>query len=158
MTDLLLKPEDTGEIPTGPAFDPANPGTHAWDCDCDCCDDAGEILAVGESTERLNDYLVPTGPFYPGETRRRPTVVEGLIESYGPHRKDLSDPDEFERVGPTQPAPKPMPAPGPPPTPSGEVLWEYVPAPYAGRHRRPSRWDWLTVPLAMAVQRIGRAL
>lgn len=146
MTDLLLKPEDTGDIP---------------------------LADTGETTRRMHP-MIATGPFptlrsadadtvaeaLPPRTigvvdqprTSEPAAVLGLIGSC--RRIDPSDPDEFETV-----PPMPMPVPPPPPDPKVDDVWQApVERPAVGRHRRPSRWDWLTVPLAMAWQRIGRAL
>lgn len=131
MTDLLLRPEDTGEIPTG----------------------------VGEHTANLAPYAGGLPPAF-----RRPTAVLTLIEGRG-CRTVVPNDEDFVRPGqPVAPAPEPTPAPKPTvddrALADGEdVVWSYAPAPrHIGRHRRPSRWDWLTVPVAMAVQRIGRAM
>lgn len=148
MTDLMLRPEDTGEIPTGT-------GTHAFACDCDRCAERS-APSVGERTENLQPYL------HLPPALRRPTVVLTLIEG---HQRIVPDGEDILRPGdPGYLAPAPAnpttlpPDPTPPPTPA-DALWEAEPVPaYAGRHRRASRWDWLTVPLSAAVQRIRAAL
>lgn len=102
--------------------------------------DTGEI-PTAETTHNLAPYVVG------GPVLRRPDAVTALLVTYTV---------TGETFNPGHPNPDPLPPP-PPPTPSD--VWQAEPAPrYLGRHRRPSRWDWLTVPLAMAVQRIGRAL
>lgn len=111
MTDLLLKPEDTGDIPIGAATtDP------------------------GMSTQNLAPYAGGLRP-----ALRRPTAVLALV---------------------TKPSPPPVPLPPPPPKQDDEIVWSYADPSdnYLGRHRKPSRWDWLTVPLAMGWQRIGRSM
>lgn len=135
MTDLLVKPDDTGEIPR----------------------------PVGETTERLHP-MIATGPFptirrsdatgeqpvyrpsgfaYLDTEVSRATVVIELIEGL------VERPDRV-------PLPDPLP---PPPPPKPANVWQAEPEPaYVGKHRRPSRWDWLTVPLSAAVQIIRAAL
>jgi hypothetical protein len=140
--------------------------------------DSGEIpAAVGETTQRLR-VDIATGVFplvvrsalaeTTAEAINRPETI-GVVDQPRPTRPaavldligacrriDTSDPDEFE-VLPTSPIP--MPVPPPPPDPQVDEVWEApIVRPPVGRHRRPSRWDWLTVPLAMAWQRIGQAL
>jgi hypothetical protein len=109
MTDLLERPEDTGEIPR---------------------------TDTGMTTQNLGPYTADLPPAF-----RRPDAVLGLI-------------GEFTQPG--TPGPDPLPPP-PPPAPS---MWEYAPPvrPRRGRHRRPSRWDWLTTPLSAAVQIIRAAI
>jgi hypothetical protein len=143
MTDLLIRdPNDTGDIPA-----------------------VGEktVRIVGEGTQNLAPYVHGLPP-----ALRRPTASLPIYLPAAGCRRIVPNDEDFE-TGPTQPAPQPVPAPGPPPTPvvddrprSGgeEVVWGYAdPADkYLGRHRRPSRWDWLTVPLSAAVQIIRAAL
>lgn len=144
MTDLLLKPEDTGDIP--------------------------RTDAVGEGTRNLAPYvrnLPPTQvlrranatgeiPLYvpAGLINNEPTAVLALI---GGCRTVVPNDEDFVRPGqPGYPNPDPLP---PPPPPKPSDVWEAAPAArHIGRHRRPSRWDWLTVPLAMAWQRIVGAV
>lgn len=66
MTDLLLRPEDTGEIPTGPRPDPDQPG---------------------EDTRNLAPYVYGLAP-----AMRRPTAVLALIASFPPPAFDHDDP------------------------------------------------------------------
>lgn len=149
MTDLLTKPkpDDTGEIPR-----PVGEKTLR--------------IVVGEATQRLNP-MIATAPF-PALRRSDATGeiphynVGGLIN--GGCRTVVPNDEDFVRPGqPVAPAPEPTPVPKPNvddrALSNGEdVVWSYAPAPrHIGRHRRPSRWDWLTVPLAMAVQRLGSA-
>lgn len=118
MTDLLLKPEDTGEIPR------TVPGEKT-------------VRIVGEATQRLNP-MIATAPF----PALRRSDATGEIPRY-----DVTLLINGTTVAPAQPA--------------GKVIWQAPPAKpetYLGRHRRPSRWDWLTVPLAIAVQRIVGAM
>jgi hypothetical protein len=113
MTDLLLKPEDTGEIP---AVDP--------DAETRNLTDAARRLPP---TNVLRLYM-PDAPT---------DEVPGYVEVHGvPVTLDPAD---------LVPASQPDPPRDPPPPP---------PPPTPGRHRRASRWDWLTVPLSIAVQRI----
>jgi hypothetical protein len=123
MTDLLLRPEDTGEILTG----------------------------VGEHTANLAPYVAGLPPAF-----RRPTAVLTLIEGRGCRTIEPND-EDFVRPG--QPAPVELPTP-PPAPPKPAAVWDYAPVepPRRGRHRRPSRWDWLTVPLSIAAQIIRAAL
>lgn len=125
MTDLLLKPEDTGEIPRR---DP------------------------GQTTTNLT-YITQSPAFRrPDSTFEIPVIEGGFLP--GPPG--------------TPPGPDPLPPP-PPPTPKvddrplsegEEIVWDSAPVEraYVGLHRRPSHWDWLTVPLSMAVQRIRRSM
>jgi len=71
MTDVLLRPEDSGEIPTVPQFDPDNPGTHAWDCDCE-----REQNDPGPDTRNLSGYAAGLPPV------RRPEAVQALIAAH----------------------------------------------------------------------------
>jgi hypothetical protein len=113
MTDLLLKPEDTGDIPA--------------------VETVRRRIDPGMTTQNMAPWVAGLAP-----ALRRPTAVLRLVEASQPE------------------PPRPLPAPT---APTGELIWDYAPEPpYQGRHRRPSRWDWLTVPLAMAWQRIGRSL
>jgi len=140
MTDLLIRPEDSGEIP---AVDP------------------------GPDTRNLMPYVEGLPP-----AARRPTVplladceatLDGeLVPSGrgGCRRIDTSDEDEFGPQVPPPPKPlPPLPAPSPqdgrPLSAADEDAWRESWRPEPGRHRRRSRWGWLTVPLAMLVQRIG---
>jgi hypothetical protein len=142
MTDLLTKPkpDDTGEIPR-----PVGEKT---------------LRLVGEGTQNLAPYVNGLPP-----ALRRPTVTLPIYVPIGGCRTVVPNDEDFVRPGqPAAPAPEPTPEPKPTVddralSDGEDVIWSYAPAPrHIGRHRRPSRWDWLTVPLAMAVQRIGRAL
>jgi hypothetical protein len=144
MTDLLLSPEDTGEIPTGPAFDPDNPGTHAWDCDCE-----REQHDPGPDTRNLAPFTAGLGPFL-----RKGELTEPV--PYEPHTigvvDDLATPGTPGTPGP-DPTP-PFPPPPPPPMPAiddrprsagEEIAWrqewrpETEPRGWWGRLRYPAR-------------------
>jgi hypothetical protein len=156
MTDLLLKPEDSGEIPAGPHFDPTNPGTHAWDCRCEVCPDPGP------DTRNLTPYLA-TAPF---PTTRRSPLETGEQPLYEPETIGVVDGPRPEPAAvlalvgytstvdgelvpdatypPTTGEPAPYPKPNPAPPPPGSV--------YVGRHRKTIRWR-----LARLRARIGGA-
>lgn len=134
MTDTLIRnePHDTGEIPR---------------------------TEPGQTTTNLT-YLTQAPAFRRPDATFKVSIIEGGCRTVVPNDEDFESPDELQ--GP-QPKPRPLPKPTPkvdrPLSDGGEIIWTAAPAaPYVGRHRRPSRWDWLTVPLSMAVQRIGRAL
>lgn len=117
MTDLLLKPEDTGDIP--------------------------RTDAVGEGTRNLAPYvrnLPPTNVLRLYFTNELPLYVPT-----GGCRTVVPNDEDFQRPG-TPPPPRPLPAPGPPPKPSGMgeyrerrsvlyVMPQRRPFAYAGRHR-----------------------
>lgn len=123
--------------------------------------DTGEIPAVdpGPDTRNLAPYIgLPPA-------LRRPTVEVPALAGCRATLDGELVPTGFQApTDPRIPHPDPLPPP-PPPTPGWHGSEDF-PAPsrlvdvrtHVGRHRRPSRWDWLTVPLSMAVQRIRRPL
>lgn len=127
MTDTLLKPDDTGEIPRR---DP------------------------GQTTTNLT-WVTQAPALRRPDATFKVEIIEGGCRTVVPNDEDFT----------TAPVEPPKLPPPPPPAPKvddrsdGEVIWTAAPAaPYVGLHRRPSRWDWLTVPLSMAVQRIRRSM
>lgn len=118
--------------------------------------DTGDIPTVdslaGEDTRNLAPYVNGLAP-----ALRRPSAVLHLIDRGGCRR---IDPDDDDFVRPGEVAPQPAPSPQPEPAPEPDSLWQEAPVVRMprGRHRRPSRWDWLTTPLSAAVQIIRAAI
>jgi len=123
MTDTLIDRADSGEIPK-------LTGEHRMRID------------LGEATQNLNPYLVPSGPF-PIPLRHNDTTPESLVTGHGYDPEahlgpivDMIDTVTFHitagvdgELRPAAPGPKPGPLPPPPPRPT-------TPRPgYAGRHR-----------------------
>lgn len=129
MTDVLTRdPNESGEIPL--------------------------YREPGQTTTNLT-WVTQAPAFRRPDATFKVAIIEGGCRTVVPNDEDFT----------TAPVEPPKLPPPPPPAPKvddlsvGEVIWTAAPAaPYVGRHRRPSRWDWLTVPLSMAVQRIRRSM
>jgi hypothetical protein len=128
MTDILLKPEDTGDIPR---------------------------VEPDMTTRNLAGYALNPPPM---KALRMADATGEIPRWYNA--------DEDFTTAPTEPPKLPPP---PPPAPrvddrplsvGEEIIWDSTPVrqAYVGLHRRPSRWDWLTVPLSMAAQRVWRSM
>lgn len=133
MTDVLIRdPNESGEIPL--------------------------YREPGQTTTNLT-WVTQAPAFRRPDATFKVEIIEGGCRTVVPNDEDFESPDELQ--GP-QPKPRPLPKPTPkadrPPSDGGEIIWTAAPeTPYVGRHRRPSRWDWLSVPLSMAVQRLSAA-
>jgi hypothetical protein len=97
MTDLLLKPDDTGDIPAAAEVTARINNYLAL---------PGRVDEVGEGTRNLAPYVAGLGP-----ALRRPEAVLDLIDACVLPNGDLAGPDQ-------PPPPRPLPAPGPPPKPA----------------------------------------
>jgi hypothetical protein len=130
MTDVLLKPDDTGEIP---------------------------IAEPGQTTRNLTWITQAPALRRPAATFKT-DIVDGGCRTVVPNDEDFESPDELQGPQP-KPRPLPAPKPkvdDRPLSPGEEIVWTSTWRPtvrtpgYVGRHRKVSRWDRVRVALAIA--------
>jgi hypothetical protein len=143
MTDTLLKPDDTGEIPRR---DP------------------------GQTTRNLTPYLdLPPAFRRPDATTELP-VIEGGCRTVVPNDEDFDPGPTVPHPDPLPPPPPPTPKVDDRPlSPGEEIVWDAAaePVAYVGRHRTPDdmpadvlpgRFGALRSVLASAWARIRRSM